>query len=379
MAARVFARNPPDRRNPTRMLTSKPRLPIKEILLVGLLPSPLKKFVYRLRGYKIGRDVSLSLGCVVTGENVSIGDGAQIGFLTIVRGRTVAIGRHVQIGTMSFLDVPFIEIGEGSRINEQVFIGGLQFPNSKFVMGRNCQIMQMSFINPTRSITIGDDSGIGGHSLLFGHTSWLSKFEGYPVEFDSIEIGRSVSVAWRVFILPGAKIGDGTVVGANSLVRGTIPEQCLAVGFPARVVSKSPELPRILSLEEKTRYLQEMVAEMIEFFRGFDLTCSESNGDWIVSQKKNSWFGSSAQAWTLRILSTSGDDLTREIKRSHADVIVSLNPILPETRHALNLAQCVWIDIEQKERSDFGNELGEEVAMYLRRYGVRLLREKAIT
>jgi len=358
------------------MLTSKPRLPIKEILLVGLLPSPLKKLVYRLRGYKIGRNVSLSLGCVITGENVSIGDGAQIGFLTIIRGRNVSIGPHVQIGTMSFLDVPFIEIGEGSRINEQVFVGGLQFPNSKFVMGRNCQIMQMSFINPTRSITIGDDSGIGGHSLLFGHTSWLSKFEGYPVEFDSIEIGRSVSVAWRVFILPGAKIGDGAVIGANSLVRGTIPEQCLAVGFPARVVSKSPELPRILSDDEKKRYLEEMVTEMIEFFRGFELTCSESNGDWIVSKNQSGLFGSSSQAWTLRILSSAGDDLDREIKRSHADVILSLNSLTTETRRALNAANCAWLDIQNKERSDFGNELGEEVAMYLRRYGVRLLREK---
>src|SRR6185312_9370214 len=141
--------------------------------------------------------------------------------------------------------------------------------NSKFVMGRNCQIMQMSFINPTHSITIGDDSGIGGHSLLFGHTSWLSKFEGYPVEFDSIEIGRSVSVAWRVFILPGSKIGDGAVIGANSLVRGTIPGECLAVGFPARVVSKSPDLPRVVSDDEKRRYLREIVVEMIAYFRGF--------------------------------------------------------------------------------------------------------------
>jgi len=361
------------------MLTSKPRLPIKEILLVGLLPSPIKKLVYRLRGYRIGRDVSLSLGSVITGKTVTIGDGTQVGFLSIIRGREVSLGRHVQIGTMSFLDVPVIEIGEGSKINEQVFIGGLQFPNSKFVMGRNCQIMQMSFINPTHSITIGDDSGIGGHSLVFGHTSGLSKFEGYPVEFDSIEIGRSVSVAWRVFILPGAKIGDGSVIGANSLVRGTIPEQCLAVGFPARVVSKSPQLPRIVSVEEKKRYLDEILAEMIEFFRGFELQCKEVNGDWIVSHRKRTLLGSSAQTWVLRVLSSHGDDLRQDIKRSHADVVVSLNAISPETRRELNADKSVWIDIQNKERSDFGNELGEEVAMYLRRYDVRLLRERANT
>ena len=111
--------------------------------------------------------------------------------------------------------------------------------------------MQMSFINPARSIVVGDDTGIGGHCLLFGHTSWLSQFEGYPVEFDTIEIGNSVSLAWRVFILPGTKIGDGAVIGANSLVHRTIPPKCLAVGFPARVVSKYPDFPREIADEEK--------------------------------------------------------------------------------------------------------------------------------
>ena len=359
------------------MLTSKPRLPIREIALVGFLPSPVKKLYYRLKGYRIGRNVSIGLGSVVSGEDVTIEEGVRIGFLTIVRGRSIKIGRHVQIGTMSFLDVPFIEIGEGSKINEQVFVGGLQFPDSKFIMGRNCQIMQMSFINPTHSITIGDDSGIGGYSLLFGHTSWLSKFEGYPVEFDSIEIGRSVSVAWRVFILPGSKIGDGAVIGANSLVRGTIPGECLAVGFPARVVSKSPDLPRVVSDEEKQRYLREIIVEMIAYFRGFDLVCQERDGGWAVTEKIGGLFGGT-KTWSIRIFDSNGETLAEALREGRADVVVSLYRLSPEIRRTLNSAVCVWIDIESKERSDHGNDIGEEVAMYLRRYGVRLLREQAV-
>jgi hypothetical protein len=34
------------------------------------------------------------------------------------------------------------------------------------------------------------------------------------------------------------------------------------------------------------------------------------------------------------------------------------------------------MDIHNKERSDHGSEMGEEVALYLRRYGVRFLRQK---
>src|SRR5262245_9461054 len=233
------------------MFNARPRFPIKQILLHGWLPSPLKKLLYRLKGYQIGKGVRLALGSVIIGDQVTIGAYTQVGFLSFVRGSTIRLGEHWQIGAASMIDTPFVEIGDGTKINEQVFIGGLQFPDSRLVIGRNCQIMQMTFVNPTRSIVIGDDTGIGGDCLLFGHTSWLSRFEGYPVDFDTIEIGNSVSIAWRVFILPGSKIGDGAVVGANSLVRGTIPPRCLAVGFPARVVAKQPDFPRVLSVSDK--------------------------------------------------------------------------------------------------------------------------------
>ena len=255
------------------MLIPKPRFPVRQMLLMGWLPGFLKKAVYRLKGYRIGKRVSIGFGSVIIGEEVSIGDHASIGFLSFVRGRRIKIGSHVQIGATVFIDTPHFEIGDGSKINEQVFVGGLQFPDSRLVIGRNCQIMQMSFINPARSITIGDDSGIGGDCLLFGHTSWLSQLEGYNVDFQPIEIGNSVSLSWRVFVLPGAKIGDGAVIGANSLVSHAIPPKCLAVGFPARVVSKFPDFPRDLSIGEKAGLFDDMIGEMIAFFRSSGLAC----------------------------------------------------------------------------------------------------------
>jgi acetyltransferase-like isoleucine patch superfamily enzyme len=36
-------------------------------------------------------------------------------------------------------------------------------------------------------------------------------------------------------LLDGAHIGGGSVVGAHSLVRGALPEFCIAMGSPARV------------------------------------------------------------------------------------------------------------------------------------------------
>jgi acetyltransferase-like isoleucine patch superfamily enzyme len=304
------------------------------------------------------------------GQDVEIGEHTSISFFTVIRGKRIRLGAHVQIGAMTFLDTPHLDLGDGTKINEQVFVGGLQFPDSKLIVGRNCQIMQMTFINPTRTIRIGDDSGVGGDCLLFGHSSWLSKFEGYPVEFDSIEIGRSVSLAWRVFVLPGTQIGDGAVIGANSLVRGKVPPRCLAVGFPARVVSQAPDFPRVVSDAEKAEFLKEIVAEMMAHLREAGFTCRQELDVVEVEQVRRRFFFRSVRVWKCII---AQDQLPKD-GAADADVVLSLHHIPEERRADLARRKQMWIDLEKKERSNIGNELGEEVGQYLKRYGVRLLR-----
>lgn len=356
------------------MLIEKPRLPLGEILLYGLWPSFLKVWIYRLRGYRIGRGVSIGFGSVISGESVEIGDRTRIAFLTIIRGRRIRIGPFVQIGSTTFLDTPNIEIGEGSRINEQVFVGGLQYPDSRFVMGRNSQIMQMTFINPARSVVIGDDSGVGGDSLIFGHTSWLSRFEGYPVEFEPVEIGHSVSLSWRVFVLPGSRIGDGAVVGANSLVRGTIPPRCLAVGFPARVVSRAPEFPSEVTADQRVGIFREILGDMAGYFRSAGLECREASGVWQVSRPRRSAWRRRRGPW--RLVTAESDPEGAIAAAGSPDVFLSLVGIPAPVRRRLDAARVMWIEIEGKARSVNSNDLGEEVALFLKRYGVRTLRSR---
>lgn len=354
------------------MITEKPRLPIRAMLLVGLWPSPIKKLIYRLKGYRIGRGVRLGLGSVIIGEDVEIGDYARIGFLTSIRGKTLRIGPHVQVGAMTLMETPHIELGEGTKINEQVFVGGLQFPDSRLVVGRNCQIMQMTFINPCRSITIGDDTGIGGDCLLFGHSSWLSRFEGYPVDFESIHIGSNVSLAWRVFVLPGTKIGDGVVVGANSLVKGTIPPRCLAVGFPARVMAKEPYFPRRVGDEEKRVFLKEIMDEFAAHLSAHGCRVEREDSIMDVYVPGRGLLGGGTHG-RLRVVSEPGRAV-EDVAAQSDDVYLSLYSIPAATRDQLTRKGAVWVDIESKERPDHGNELGEELIQYLKRYGVRLFR-----
>jgi acetyltransferase-like isoleucine patch superfamily enzyme len=361
------------------MLTDKPRIPFKQILLYGFLPSFLKVWVYRLKGYKIGKRVNIGPGAVVCGDEVQIGDCCSFGVFSVIRGRKIKIDAFVQIGAATIIDTPILEIGEGTKINEQVFVGGLQFPDSKLTIGRNCQIMQMSFINPSKYIKIGDDTGIGGHSLIFGHTSWLSAFEGYPVDFQPIEIGNSVSIAWRVFILPGSVIGDGAVVGANSLVNRVIPPRCLAVGFPAKVVAREPQFPVEMDDEAKPALLKNILSEMADYLRGFGYDCSQTDSGLEVVQKNCGWRVGQPKTWRVQVHFTKFPEKAGTEMLKPADLFLSLFSIPDAIRTHLGTRNTVWADIERKERSDTSNDIAEEVIQYLKRYGVRLFRDRVTT
>ena len=63
------------------MLTAKPRFPVRQILLHGWLPSPLKKLFYRLKGYQIGKGVRLAPGSVILGKHVTM-DACRHGGMT---------------------------------------------------------------------------------------------------------------------------------------------------------------------------------------------------------------------------------------------------------------------------------------------------------
>src|SRR5437870_106007 len=210
--------------NPTRSgapmaepLLPKDRIPWRHLVAFGWLPSSLKILAHRLfLGYRIGRGVRFSFGGVVVGDTVELGDFVEIGFLAIVQGRTIRIGRHSSVGTMSYVSCETIEIGEDAKIREQVYVGGAQLPESRFALGSRTIILQLSFINPTKPVVIGDDTGIGGHCLIFTHGAWLSALDGYPVNYEPVTLGKSVWLPWRVFVMPGTTIGDGTVIGADS-------------------------------------------------------------------------------------------------------------------------------------------------------------------
>lgn len=57
-----------------------------------------------------------------------------------------------------------------------------------------------------------------------------------PLDTKPVRIGTGTLVGERTSVLSGADIGRFCLIGANSVVKGTIPDFSIAVGAPARVV-----------------------------------------------------------------------------------------------------------------------------------------------
>ena len=341
------------------MLIKKTRIPVLHIVMIGFLPSFLKKFVYRLKGYKIASDVSLSLGCVIIGKDVEIGKKSNIGFFTIIRARNIKIGRFVKIGAMSAIDTESFSIDDDARINEQVYIGGTKTPQSALTMGKRTIIMQASYINPTMPITIGDDSGIGGHCLLFTHGSWNSILEGYPVKFAPIHIGKKVWLPWRVFVMPGVSIGDGVVVGADSMINKDIPANCLVAGSPVKIIKQN--IPQPLAEDDKKEIINDIFKEFIQHL---------NHHDFVTEQK----------------VTACGFEINIENKNTSAvilfcETIIDANPsktsnsILVLNKGEAKLAANYGMTISLESKNRIGtSDVGEELVQFLSRYGVRFNR-----
>jgi acetyltransferase-like isoleucine patch superfamily enzyme len=94
----------------------------------------------------------------------------------------------------------------------------------------------------SEQVVIEDDVIIGAFSSVIDsdHTFELGRpnVMHNPVASSPIRIGRGTWLAERVAVLRGANIGRCCIVGANSVVKGDLPDYSIAVGSPARVVGR---------------------------------------------------------------------------------------------------------------------------------------------
>lgn len=105
---------------------------------------------------------------------------------------------------------------------------------AKLTFGKNVFLNQGVRIACTSEVTIGDNALIGDETVILDndyHGVAGSKAKAAPVHIEP-----DVWLGTRVIVLRGVTIGQGSVVGAGSVVTRSIPPAVFAAGVPARVI-----------------------------------------------------------------------------------------------------------------------------------------------
>ncbi len=132
-----------------------------------------------------------------------------------------------------------------SKIGSSVSVGpGVNIivkDNAKLSIGDNTYFTSDMHIEVVNELSIGKDCAISWGVTIIDddHHQLISNSKGNSVEKNSVEIGNKVWIGCNATILKNTVIGNNCIIAANSLVKGTFPDNCLIGGVPAKILKEN--------------------------------------------------------------------------------------------------------------------------------------------
>jgi len=110
----------------------------------------------------------------------------------------------------------------------------------KIVIGDRVGLGEEAIIDGEYPIEIGNDTLIGFQVVILTSTHCHHN-PGIPIREQGskggpVKIGSDVWIGARSFIMPGVTIGNGSVVGACSVVTSDLPDYSISAGIPAKII-----------------------------------------------------------------------------------------------------------------------------------------------
>ncbi len=210
-------------------------------IIASVMPNPIKILLYRLVGYKIGKNV-------------------KIGFMTLILANKAKIGDNVKIGSLNVFKLNKLNIGRNSTIRSLNMMLG----SKNLKVGKRVQIVgPFTFMNLAEDIELDDGCGIGSHSIFYTHGVYLPYTEGHPRKFGKIYLGKKVWSPSHVIFLPGVNIGEDSIISVGSVVNNSFPKNSLISGSPAKLISKADRLKKTMNKEELEKRKREILGDFI--------------------------------------------------------------------------------------------------------------------
>lgn len=182
--------------------------------LLNKLDNKIRSYIITPRFKRVGNDFHFSFPLTIYGaENISIGN-------------NFTIGERCKLRTFSNW--------------------GNQFFSPQIVIADNVTIQSDCHISAIDSVIIEDNVLMASFIYISDHSHGKLDYietQKTPIERSlyskgPIRICKNVWIGEKASILPGVTIGEGSIIGANSVVTHDIPPFSIACGAPARIIRR---------------------------------------------------------------------------------------------------------------------------------------------
>jgi len=205
---------------------------------------------------RIGRKLVAQLGVWILQAQARIGDETLPRFANhpehliidlprrIIHPEHIFIGDHVWLGPGCFINAvtryPTPSLTHPEKTSEvQTFMPEIR-------IGHRVTSSGQLVVGAAKQVAIGEDV------LLSFNVTILDNLHGYenvrdPYKYQPLQriapvvIKRGSWIGQNSVILPGVTIGEMAIIGANSVVTKSVPDRCIAVGAPARIIKRWDE------------------------------------------------------------------------------------------------------------------------------------------
>ncbi|MFG3429547.1 hypothetical protein [Streptomyces californicus] len=264
---------------------------------------------------RIGEGVRIGEGTVIVADQLVLKDGAVIGAGCDLRSAYLELGAGAQVGGGArWWVADAVRLGAGSVVDAdsevvcrewsvgagcyvghrlRVGAGASMEERSTFRVGDRCQIAPDVVVNPTEPVVIGDEVGISAQVGIWthGYHAGHPVRDGHGAAFAGVVVEDGVWLGVRAVVLPGVRVGAGTVVAAMGVVNRSLPAGVLAAGVPARV--KHALRPQALDGEGRRAAVAALVEDWVARLRFKGLVVERAGpgggGGWSVARAGERW------------------------------------------------------------------------------------------
>lgn len=135
-------------------------------------------------------------------------------------------------------DYTYYSDDEGAENFEKHVTHHYDFNGDKLIIGKFCQIAKgVEFIMNGANHRMNSVTTYPFNIMGNGWEKVTPKLSDLPLKGDTV-VGNDVWIGQNVTVLPGVHIGDGAIIGANSVVSKDVPPYHIVGGNPVKIIRK---------------------------------------------------------------------------------------------------------------------------------------------